>query len=312
MTHRDEHLNTKYWLSFTTEQRDHIIKNLFIPYEGLIQLMAAVETHVSSTPLDENSMPPYLTIIGPGGVGKTALIETWRQRRMIHSDAGEDQIIPYLSLSPLARPHSLLTLLLTQLGDPSAARGTSWNKRERLSHFIKASQVPCIIIDNIEHLIDSKQPSLQFVIEDFVISITHLHTPIILLGREEDTALLFRLSPRLERRTDPPHILTSFSWDRQQPTTIQEFRAFLHSLDDALPFDDSGLDEEEMAYRIFVASHGNVGRLMALIRRAATQAMYIDEATISRDCLAKAYEECIATRTGYSAINPFATAHFSE
>src|SRR5262249_47930511 len=83
------------------------------------------------------------------------------------------------------------------------------------------------------------------------------------------------------------------------------------TIDQSLPFDASGLSDEDTAYSFFYASDGIIGWIMKLIRYAAREAIQMQAATLSRSLLAAAYNACI-TNTTISAgkVNPFATPVF--
>ena len=89
--------------------------------------------------------------------------------------------------------------------------------------------------------------------------------------------------------------------------------SLLRSIDHMLPFDESGLWQEDMAYRLIYATGGFLGWIMKLIQSAATSAIYMSESTISQQRFAEAYTACIAaTSQGLDKVNPFLPGNFSE
>jgi hypothetical protein len=116
----------------------------------------------------------------------------------------------------------------------------------------------------------------------------------------------------LEQLIGAPRILHPFEWNRNHPETILEFRSLMRAIDYRLPFDPSGLEEEDMAYRFFASSDGIIGWIMKLIHYAAVEAIHMQAATLSRPLLAAAYETCIASTTiGMGKLNPFTMQHVS-
>jgi hypothetical protein len=102
-------------------------------------------------------------------------------------------------------------------------------------------------------------------------------------------------------------------WDRNSPESVMEWCTLLFTLDRALPFDESGLAEEDLAYRLFYATDGVLGWLMELISFAAEKAIFEESTTLRLHHLAGAYNNRIAqTLMGRGKINPFSERDFGE
>ena len=119
--------------------------------------------------------------------------------------------------------------------------------------------------------------------------------------------------PKLERRVGSLLQLAPFTWERSSPETVVEWCSLLSTLDRALPFDESGLAEEDVAYRLIYATNGVLGWLIELISFAARKAILEGETTLRLHCLADAYNLCIAkTSMGRGKVNPFSQRDFGE
>ena len=95
--------------------------------------------------------------------------------------------------------------------------------------------------------------------------------------------------------------------------TDLEWRTLLSTLDRALPFDESGLAEEDLAYRLFYATDGVLGWLMDLIPFAAEKALFEESTTLHLHHLADAYNNRIAqTPMERGKINSFSANDFRE
>jgi hypothetical protein len=86
----------------------------------------------------------------------------------------------------------------------------------------------------------------------------------------------------------------------------------LGAIDQALPLDTSGLDEEESAYRLFYATEGDPSRLFNLIRAAARKAVDGHVETLQRQLLADTYDELVVKTVQKEHINPFSAPGFRE
>ena len=265
----------------------------------------------------QTSSPPCLAILGETGAGKTTLVRTWiANSGLARSETPQGSIIPYLYVSVPAGATIKATAsnFLKTLGDPNAGRGTQWNMVERLYMLIEGCQVRMIFVDEFQHIVEKEKSRILYNVADFLKDIiNHTCVPMILIGRLGEAEPIFQVNPQLDRRIGSPLILEPFAWDRKQPdTTVYEFCELLGAIDAALPFDPSGLGEEDMAFRFFYATNGYLGHVMDLIRYAARWAIDANCATLNLTLLEAAYNRCIAsTEMGRGKVNPF-TAEFTE
>lgn len=101
------------------------------------------------------------------------------------------------------------------------------------------------------------------------------------------------------------NLLEPFRWDENQPETVNEFRIFLHQVEQQLPLTSHNcLASKEMAWRCFVATQGKVGYVMRLLRRVAEEAVRWDEPGLSPDLLRQAFHRTLAGKRRGLA-NPF-------
>jgi hypothetical protein len=170
-----------------------------------------------------------------------------------------------------------------------------------------------MVLDRCESLIEKQSQSISYPLITFLREIVpSTNTSIILVGHTQEVEAALQSSPWLARRIGVSHQLSPFSWDDQSHETVGEYRTFLYTIDRALSFDSSGLDEQTMASCLFYATNGSPGWTMQLIQSAATLALQERSATISRACLAEAYQASIAnTPLGWGKVNPFLQESFT-
>lgn len=90
-----------------------------------------------------------LTILGPGGMGKTLLAVEAARTQGAHFADG----VWFVDLAPVATPDLLCGAILRTLGLPPVAPGTA---AERLIEHLQARQA-LLVLDNFEHLLDSAE-----------------------------------------------------------------------------------------------------------------------------------------------------------
>jgi hypothetical protein len=171
-----------------------------------------------------------------------------------------------------------------------------------------------IFVDEFQHTVNRETQRVLHDVSNFLKDIINqARVPMILIGRSGEAEPVLRVNPQLDRRVGSPLYLKPFEWNRNTPITILEFRALMDSIDRALPFDLSGLSEEEMAYRFFYATNGYIGWIMSMIRRAANLAIQAECPTLPLPLLATAYDGSIArTAMGQGKVNPFSPQQFCE
>jgi hypothetical protein len=222
-----------------------------------------------------------MAIAGHTGVGKTVLAKIWLAEAMRKAQIGETNSpcpYQYLCIPAMPTQKGLLAAFLSAITDSPSdlpSRGmTIWRMESHLFRLLPTSGIHLIIVDNCEHLIrHQSRHTIDPQIEFLVRMASQCKLSLILLGETRAMAQLVDTSPKLERRVGSLVQLASFTWDRRSPETVKEWCSLLFSLDRALPFNESGLAEENVAYRLYYATDGILGWLMQLIYFAARKAI---------------------------------------
>jgi AAA domain len=308
-SHHDEFVNPKHWRRLTSRQRTTLIDQISVTYSRLDELSCAF-TALDAAACSREGAVQSLGIVGPPKTGKTLLARRWvahaTARRAV-MPAGEDAPYLFVELSWLTTPRDIAARCLAALGDPSAARGTLLSMEHRLQVLLRTRAIRLLLVDQLERLLrDERRRLLDDCVDLLRHMILNAGVSTVLLGEQQATAAMLSVCPRLERLVGTLHVLAPFAWDEQQPRTVEEFRALMRSIDEQLPLDDSGLEEQDMAYCTWYATNGTLGWIMALIRQAAKYAVASQSAALDRRLLAQAYEACIAaTPLGQGKVNPF-------
>jgi len=318
------------WRKMTGEERMLLLEHPFILHPQLGRLMVDIDRcarHAVKASADTMHQPRSIAILGMAGVGKTALSRFWLEAAKSKAfEEGRGGAFPYLyvSVPPSATPRATTTmkgLLTALLNAVEASRFkekrrpvSTWDMTRYLIELLQAAPIHLTFLDNCDRLIDRQIRRISDPLVGLLKDVTsQARVSMVLIGRAGETEPIFDTSPQLARRFESPRYLNPFVWDRDRPETVMECCSLLRTIDHMLPFDESGLWQEDMAYRLIYATGGFLGWIMKLIQSAATSAIYMSESTISQQRFAEAYTACIAaTSQGLDKVNPFLPGNFSE
>lgn len=310
---------SQQWRLLGQEERLQRIHGIFICFPRLRMLLDEIDRHAQrATTLRDcrSERGECLALVGESGSGKSTLLQFWleEKRRETHQKSDE-RPLPYLHtvVPAYGGRKGLFHALLNSGSVIVPSHSTSYHLENAAYAFLRDQPTDVLILDNCDGFVDKEnqriRPQLFEAVEDII---RQTGTSTVMLCSPTTLTLLLHTSPFLERRL-VSHQLTLFLWNHTEPEAIQEFRQFLHTLDQALPFDPSALGETMMAWRFFYATEGRIASIMHLIRYAAQLALHANSPKIERQFLARAYDLCIAeTPAGSQKMNPFDPEEFRE
>jgi hypothetical protein len=251
--------------------------------------------------------PECIALLGRFRTGKTTLVESFcdQHPRVI---CEETTMVPVLKavVPAKASMNTMLTGLLAALGDPLAERGSMGVKYYRLQRFIVDCGVKMIILDEANHFVDRDSERVLHDVSNTMKTLAKEQNIACVLVGLPYTEEVLKVNEQFGSLFGDPLVLEPFQWDEEQPKTVEEFRIFLHQVEGQLPLAErSYLSSKEMAWRCFVATHGKVGYVMRLLRRAAEDAVLQDAPGLSRELLFAAFQRTLAGKRR-SVENPFA------
>ncbi|MBM7070679.1 TniB family NTP-binding protein [Shewanella sp. 202IG2-18] len=209
-------------------------------------------------------MPKCMLLTGEAGVGKTYFIKQYVDsypRYDISDDFGEKTIVPvlYCELPKAKHPKPVVSQLLYKLGDPlKGLKGDVRELTERLIHLLKETKTELIIVDEVQHAIETTNRNvIQEIGEWFKILINESRIPIVLVGVPWAQPVI-DVNAQLRRRVRYHYELKNYTLK-----TFDEFQMFLQKIEERLPVKIyTTLWEVEMAFRLFAASNGNLSELL--------------------------------------------------
>jgi Cdc6-like AAA superfamily ATPase len=268
------------------KKRMQIVANMFIRHTQVARILNRIERCHKIT---ESTEPRCFFFTGDTGCGKTSAIE--RYMRDYPRQAEADGIrVPVLksTISAIPTVKSVAMRLLEDLGDPLYHKGTTPAMSSRLYRLIKECGVELIIIDEFQHLIDTDSEKIIRGTANWLKELVYTtRIPVVLVGMPESKRILEE-NDQLKRRFSAQMELKPFEWDINENG---EFRTFLRQVAEGLPFDKkTDLADQDMAFRMHIASGGKVSKVMLFVLTAVEIALKKGKEEITMKMLEKAYE----------------------
>src|SRR5882724_186368 len=134
-------------------ERKRLVEQIYINFPRLNQVKRQIEhCHFHSKIAAE---PECLLITGHQGAGKTTTCRSYARRYPREVNRTGVRVPVLATAIPVpATTKSLVSKLLTALGDPAAERGTVVIQTLRLKRLMKECGVELIILDEFQHFID--------------------------------------------------------------------------------------------------------------------------------------------------------------
>lgn len=246
----------------------------------------------------DSSKPRAVIVHGPSGVGKSFLI-----KKMLQSHKAEDSIemttVPILFVETPAENTitGLLVSVLTALGDPDPAAGTTAAKRIRVSRLQKTLKTRQIIIDEAQDLIPKSKVDSKSKIVKLLKNMMNLTTvPFVFVGTSN---LLEFLATDVQIKSRVKDIVQLSYFNCLNPEQALDFADYLSSLLSTYPRKVEGFDfchENQQGdlvlnkdicnlVRLALATDGSQRRLHDLFERIAVHTK--PDEVITREHFAK-------------------------
>ena len=238
----------------------------------------------------DNGLPICLLIVGESRTGKSCVvkqvIDTYSPRSM-----GNKSVL-YAVAPPKATLKSLLEALLKGLGDPFWSRGSESNMTQRLYTLLENVSCRMIILDEFQHLCDKGQAKRLNILADWLkVLLEGNRWGLVAVGMPESTSIVNR-HPQLAGRFEPPLRMPTFDW--KEKNSRLQFKGILKRFrTDLSPFETPPLEDDEVAFRMFLAAAGRVGLVAKLLDRAVKDAIRDGRVQIRLSDLHAAYERAI-------------------
>ncbi|MCK0069415.1 TniB family NTP-binding protein [Kordiimonas laminariae] len=209
--------------------------------------------------------PNCMLILGRPGVGKTTIKDLYTAKYAIEkTDTGTKVPVLSATIPVPATMMTLVTALLTKIGDPLAVKGTLHQKTLRLYRLLKECETEMILLDEFHHFIDCDSEKILNSVSNWLKNlISETKVPVTLIGLPKSLRVLFANS-QLERRfSDILHI----SPIKYPSANNKDFKHLLKIIQEhAILKFDMDLTSEDMLPRMYAATNGYLSPLMLLVR----------------------------------------------
>jgi hypothetical protein len=286
----------------TRAERKSLVKKIYVKYPRSEEILKRID-HVRVEAKDALDAENNLLVTAGLGAGKTRLIRRYekkfpRYERVIETSAGPKKvtIVPVLtaSIPSKATDKTLLTELLSRLGDPDPKAGNTTSQTHRLCALLDECMVEIMLLDECQHFIDTDSEKVLMKVANCLKDILiKAKKPIVLFGMPNSSRLLDE-NGQLNRRFTKRMCIDPLAWNPSEDARC-ELKEFLSRLDGALPLEESSdLYEHVVAHCFYLATGGVVEKVMKLVRTAACFAIDQGKSRIGVEDLSDAYEDQLA------------------
>ncbi|MEO3432313.1 TniB family NTP-binding protein [Inquilinus sp. CAU 1745] len=290
------------------EQKIRGLKRVYVPHPVARHVLNSLDRlmRYGNLGLEVGSPSRCVLLTGLSGSGKTALLLRWARQFGVDTAGLKDRLgVLYVEVPPSCTPKALAEHMLRALGVPEAlvAKGTEVSLTERVKHHLREQEVRVVILDEFQHLIDSKSQRVIYRAADFVKGLLNAAIcPFVLAGTPE-AAAVYEENVQLKRRSVGRYSLKPFDWNVQAEQDF--FRAAIDEYEPHLPFGKpSRLARKSIALRIHYFSNGLFGRAVDLLVAAAIRGLEEGAECLSDDLLRETVED-FRDDTNPDWFNPF-------
>lgn len=294
----------KNYKKMPVEDRIQMVERLYIHFPRNEMALGAIKNCHSHAKLSKES--EGILIQGDTGAGKTTIVKLYMQDYP-RSFTEEVTVVPvlYATVPIPATCKSLVTALLTAIGDPAAERGSQISQTLRLKRYLEACRVELLILDEFQHFQDRDSLKVLKTVSDWLkVLMDETGVPIVLAGLPySHTILDAENNEQLQRRFALRIELEAFRYNTSRER--QDFRRFLNVIDEKLPLaEKSDLADPSTALCVFEATNGVVAHVMKLVRRATAIALESSRERLTLEILGLAHEQRLAANNPEKP-NPF-------
>lgn len=211
-----------------------------------------------------------MQIVGQTGSGKSTLLKWYCSQFPIYEVDG----LPVLPVFYVETPEaptvkSLASAVLLAMGDKFHSKGSAEEKTERIIHLCKQLKVELILMDEIQHFIDSgKKAELARLTDWLKRLINALQRPVILVGLPQ-SLLVTRANPQLRRRFSAPQQLEPLRYETKEQQL--EFRGVLNAFGKNMPNGSIDLTAHAIAMRMYFGTAGLMDYIVKVLDDAVSR-----------------------------------------
>jgi predicted AAA+ superfamily ATPase len=290
--------------TFDKEVLRQAIEDMLVSHTAFSQAKITLEQGFNAASTLRDSVGYFLS--GVSRTGKTRLMEEFEaEHPSFRVDGGK--IVPVLRVEVPSKPtvRGLASEILAALGDPCAEKGTEQDKTRRLIVLLKKCETKVLIIDEIQHFVD-KTAKFRIIhhLTDWLKTLLNKTNIIIVIAGLPYAQALLSQNEQLRGRFIRSMTLPRFDW--QDDTLRAEFLGLMGGFAELLRrnFSLPDIEDEDVAYRFYLASGGLTGYVFNILRQAAWNVIDDERAVITLEDIDVAYQNVVSKDDQYST-SPF-------
>lgn len=250
-----------------------------------------------------------MLLLGPSGVGKTKIIETYIKRYM---NAYQELETPNLSKKPIlsirvpATPtvKGLIEKLLSAADHPAPTSSTVSKLEKRLSTLIKNQEVSLIILDEFQHMLRSQAQKSTRATLNFIKVLMDEHKLAVVMSGLPEALEAIRGYEELYQRFSHEHVRL-FPFSSKTTHELNHLGKYLESCENILRgigVQVAPLSSNENINRMLLATEGKARNINRIIVKAIQASK--KESVLTITDFANAYNES-PTNPNLGKFNPF-------
>lgn len=262
------HPSARAWADEDDASRIRRIRtDRWIAYARAEAALSAIEDLLS---FPKRTRMPNLLLVGPTNNGKTMIVEKFRRSHLPAEAAGtKDGIanIPVIRIQMPAGPDErrFFGAILDALGLPALPRDHVAARQDEALRFMRLTGVRLLIIDELHNVLSGTPAQQRRLLNVLRWLGNELQIPLVGVGTAEALRAI-RSDDQLSNRFEPIPLPV---WREDEA-----YRRLLNTLEAVLPLrHPSGLAAPALVGKIFSASEGVLGEIVAIVTRAAVMAV---------------------------------------
>jgi hypothetical protein len=198
---------------------------------------------------------------------------------------------PVLRVRVPSKPtiRSTASAMLSQLGEPSAGKGTEAELTARVLRLLPAVGTKLLILDEFQHFVDRSNRKIQMAVADWAKTVVDECKVALVVAGLHRSRNVIDANEQLARRFYKPVELPRFDWS--VPDQRDDFLDILGTIQDKLDYLDApDFTSDELGFRFYCASGGLIGYLIKILRFAESRACQHPERKLTVECLQAAHD----------------------
>ncbi len=263
-------------------------------YPRLTTLMSLIDN--CRQQFGEIDTPDHRILTGPIGVGKKTLIKYYvRQTNPPAGFAGGAPLpILHFTIPTPGTLEAILHTMLCSLGRLSFFTYPVPRLADLVGKWLEKRQTQLIIVEDFHHILSIRQKRQLEKTKDHLLKIiTDARIPAVFIYPTIERRNLRKLGRVLSGLNTTETVLTNFTWDKENPGSIEEFdyvvRAFEERLAITLLWTER--NQNRLLARIYAATGGTMSLLAKLMHMSAYRIQNEENRQISMALLAAIYED---------------------